>query len=663
MFKKEHNQYEFNESIFFVPRENGKKFRIPGFRLRIFEEYASPQTTGAANRHNSLIAKDTTWESEKKIIFLFFFAALFLVFLFEGRLFQLQIMQNDYYRALAEGNRLEEIRILPPRGIFYDTRGEKLVENRPSFSIKAVPDKLPKDQNALEKTIRSLSQLTNIPETEIEEKINSQKQNGREEYILVENIPQKNAVRFQLLQKKMPGTALQIEQRRIYSYGEPFAHILGYLGRMNEEDWQRVRKENLDYSLIDILGKTGLEVLYEQDLRGVPGRKYIETDAFQRNRDLLIEKPPVPGSSMVLATDAELQQTIYSLLQEYDVNDSSSLRAAVVAIDPSTGAVRALVSYPSFDNNIFSSRSVKEEYARLIQDSSLPLFNRAIQAQYPSGSTIKPLVALAALAEGVVTPQSTFLSTGGIRVKRWFFPDWKAGGHGRINLRTAIAESVNTYFYIVGGGYQKKKGLGVDTLAQWYIQAGLGKTLGIDLPGEMPGLVPTPEWKEKKKDERWYIGDTYHLAIGQGDLLATPLQITAVTAGIANGGTIYQPYIVERKIDAKGNIFWVKKPRVLTRLSASAEDFTAVREGMRAAVTEGSARSLSFLPLAVAGKTGTAQVPGGKEPHAWFTSFAPYQNPSIALTVVVENGGEGSAAAVPIARDIFQWYARNRLGE
>ena len=267
--------------------------------------------------------------------------------------------------------------------------------------------------------------------------------------------------------------------------------------------------------------------------------------------------------------------------------------------------------------------------------------------------------AVAALETGVITPQSTVMSTGGINVGQWFFPDWKAGGHGRTDVVKAIADSVNTFFYAIGGGWGEIVGLGPDRLAAWLERFGWGKTLGIDLPGEANGLVPSPAWKAQHSSEPWYIGDTYHMAIGQGDILVTPLQVAAATAAIANGGTLYRPRLVAAIGDGSGALKPIPLQVINDRL-VSPEVIKVVHEGMRSTVTDGSARRLMTLPITVAGKTGTAQVASGL-PHAWFTAFAPLSNPQIVLAIVIEHGGEGSAVAVPVAEEVLQWWAQHRL--
>jgi penicillin-binding protein 2 len=321
-------------------------------------------------------------------------------------------------------------------------------------------------------------------------------------------------------------------------------------------------------------------------------------------------------------------------------------------MDARDGSIRALVSLPAYDDNLFAGNVSTTAYKALLADEHRPLFPRVWAGQFPSGSTIKPLIAAAALAENVITPNTTVLSVGGIGVGPWFFPDWKAGGHGRVNVRSAIAWSVNTFFYTIGGGYGDFIGLGVDRLTAWMRNFGLGSASGVDLPGEAPGHVPSQEWKQETKGDRWYIGDTYNLSIGQGDLLVTPLQMARITAAIANGGDLVIPHVVMSS----------STPDV-PRLDADAATFATVRQGMRDTVVYGSGRALSVLPVASAGKTGTAQWNSEKPYHAWYIGYAPAEKPEVVVTVLLEEGGEGSSFAVPVAGDILRAWWNEKTGE
>ena len=318
-----------------------------------------------------------------------------------------------------------------------------------------------------------------------------------------------------------------------------------------------------------------------------------------------------------------------------------------------------MVSSPSFNANEFSRGLSVEEYESLQKNSDDPLFNRAVQGLYPSGSTIKPIIAAAALSEGLITASTKYLSTGGFRIGQSFFPDWKAGGHGWADVRLALAESINTFFYIIGGGYNDYQGLGIERINKYAHIFGLGDKTGVDLPNEAAGLVPTPAWKLETKKTPWYIGDTYHVAIGQGDVLVTPLQIANYTSAIANNGVLYQPHFLLETVSSEDGNRQRFRPVVKRQLLVEEKNLKIVREGMRQVVKSGSGRALSSLTLDIAGKTGTAEV-GSRQPHAWFTGFAPFDSPQIVVTILLENAGEGSTYAVPVAKDILQWWALNR---
>jgi penicillin-binding protein 2 len=343
------------------------------------------------------------------------------------------------------------------------------------------------------------------------------------------------------------------------------------------------------------------------------------------------------------------------------MSNVGAAKATAVALDPRSGEILAFVNLPSYDNNLFSKGISGTDYANLLNNKNNPLLPRAIAGEYPSGSSIKPFIAAGALQEGNINENSTVNSTGGIKVGEWEFPDWKKGGHGITNVTKAIAESVNTFFYAIGGGYGNIKGLGPDRMKHYLNLFGFGEDTGIDIGGELPGSIPDPVWKEKTKNEDWYLGDTYHMAIGQGDTLVTPLQIANATCAIANGGKLYKPRFVHEVVDENDKVLEVKPPEIIRKGFISPSNMDIVKRGMRQTVTSGSARSLNNLPVAISGKTGTAQFgPDEKKYHGWFTSFAPYDNPKIALTILVEGAGGGDETAVPIAKEVYKWYFGNR---
>lgn len=627
----------------------------------------------------------------------FYLAIFFVLLLIIGRSVWLQVVKGDYYRLLAEGNRLRSQVIEPKRGIIYAQGLRPLVRNKANFVLYLRPIDLPRDELKRDELIREISaildqgQVTSdevlaslststvdndadglslIADTptfyKIKEALATIKIGSLESYqplFIADNIEYDKAMLLMMDLPHWPGVFLSSKIRREYLSSDSnkqftvleessLAHILGYTGKINDKELETFGKT---YSPIDYIGKVGLEYSWEKELKGQAGSKNVEVDALGRQKKIINEVPAVDGYNLLLSLNLDLQEKSEEILKSY-LTRAGLKRASVIIINPNNGEILTLVSLPAYNNNLFAGGIKQEDYNRFLQDPDQPLFNRSISGEFPSGSTIKPIFAAAALQEGVITENTSFLSTGGIRIGEWFFPDWKAGGHGTTNVRKAIAESVNTFFYYIGGGYQDFKGLGLSSLVKYSKLFGLGEVSGIDLHGEREGFVPTQTWKETVKKEPWYIGDTYHFSIGQGDVIVTPLQVANYTVALANGGTLYKPHLVSRILDTTNNVVRNIEPEVIQTGFIDDYNMKIVREGMRQTITQGSARSLSSLPVAAAGKTGTAQWSSQKNPHAWFIGFAPYENPELAITVLVEEGVEGSTMAAPIARDILAWY-------
>ncbi len=589
--------------------------------------------------------------SSIKRVFFFIFLLTSLLFI---RLFFLQIVKGKTYQKIAEGNRIRIIEIKASRGLIYDRQGKKLVENIPDFYLTIVPGDFPKEENKREEV---LNKLANLFDSSIKDKAKKILENNSpysyQPVILTEEIGLEKAILFKTIEDQLPGVKLKIRGQRHYLAGQSFSHCLGYLGKITREEWLKKRKEG--YSFDDYLGRSGLEAYYENLLKGEKGKKQIEVDSLGREKEVLNKKKAKPGKSLVLNIDSQLQKDLANALEK-NIKRVKGKAGAAVALNPQNGQLLALVSFPGYDNNLFIKGLSQEKFEELINNPLHPLFFRPVSGKYPPGSTIKPLIALAALEEGIINSQTTINSQGGIRIGKWFFPDWKIGGHGLTNVRKAIAQSVNTFFYYIGGGYKNFKGLGIEKIIAYLKKYGLGKETGIDLFGEAKGFLPSPLWKEKVKKEKWYIGDTYHLAIGQGDILVTPLQVASYTAMIANGGTLFHPYLVKKIIDNESGKVEIVQPKIIKSNLAKKENIKIVQQGMRDAVLYGSARALINLPVKVAGKTGTAQVGGKKKPDAWFTCYAPYDNPEIVITVLIENGGEGHQAALPVAKEVLENY-------
>lgn len=562
-----------------------------------------------------------------------------------GRSFQLQVLQGERWQVQAEENRVAVLPRPAPRGIIYDRYGQQLLENIASTDIALDPTLLPGEEHEAP-LFDLLPGLAGVTYDDVRSALATARERGRVTLLAVA-LPHDDVIKVESALARLPGVRLVSSSVRNYLYGQSLSHVLGYTGLVDEKELA----ERGDLLIGDITGKSGIEKQYDVRLHGSHGASYVEVDAAGQPQRDVGEEAPVPGEDLNLTLDAELQQYIYGLLTERDADPErpradKPLAGAVVVLEADTGAVRALVSYPAFDPNVFTQPARRSEARAIFDRPTQPLFNRAISGTYPPGSTIKPLLAVAGLEEGIISQQTTFLSTGGIRIGEWFFPDWKAGGHGTTDVRRAIAESINTFFYLLTGGDETRVGLGIGKATAWLEAFSWGQLTDIDLPGEVAGLLPSPAWKKEAKNERWYIGDTYHLGIGQGDVLVTPLQVAVATAALANYGTVYRPHLISGADNFQGR-----------QLSVGRRHLNTVRDGMRAVVQEGSARRLNSLPVELAGKTGTAQVGSADDTHAWFTSFGPYDSPALVVTVLLERGGKGDTDAVPVAEKIWQWWA------
>ena len=616
--------------------------------------------------------KETVGNSFNSATLSFFSILLFIALgVLLSRAAWLQIVQGDYYYDMAEGNRIRIERIQPMRGVIYDRSKTPLVRNRANFMLYVVPADLPTD-DSLNSII---AKIKNILGEEIGAKLKLELDgidlsliDAYEPLFIDDNIEYEKAMLLHLESFSWPGVVLSNRSNREYLYtgveidfddsdSEPrelssLSHLMGYTGKRNEDELGKFGDE---YIPLDYIGKMGIEYFWENELKGLSGRKQIERDALGNEKKIIGEKPAVDGNNLILSLDINFQLKLEEIVLEH-LEKLDLGRASVVALDPRNGEIIAMVSLPAYNNNLFARGITQVEYTALLEDPDNPLVNHAISGQYPSGSTIKPVTAIAALEEGVITENTYFISTGGISISQWHFPDWKAGGHGRTNVRKAIAESVNTFFYYIGGGYESFQGLGVERLVTHFERFGLGSQLGVDLAGEASGLLPSRAWKEEVKGEPWYIGDTYHMAIGQGDVLVTPLQVANFTAVFANGGKLFRPHLIKAILDSDDNIINVVDSSPVRENFLDDYNVKVIKEGMRQTVTDGSAISMMSAPIEIAGKTGTAQWATGRENHAWFTGFAPFDNPELVITVLVEEGGEGSRVAVPIANEALSWY-------
>jgi penicillin-binding protein 2 len=621
------------------------------------------------------------------------------------QLWYLQVVQGQKYLLQADRNRFRLISIGAPRGIIYDRHGNILVRNKPSFTVTIAPADLPDDEAEQEAVFARLSALLDIPvsrpgqvsggrvpvalaappESSLQPGIKEMVDQGRGVPFLpvriATNVEREIAFIIEEEHLDLPGVHVQIEPIRQYVSGGLTSHIIGYVGRIPGESAEEYIQRGYDpYN--DRVGLTGIELTFEDELQGHKGRKHIEVDvAGRESRTVGEPEPAEPGHNLILTIGLELQRAMEGAL--YQGMEAAGSKAGVaIAMNPQTGEILGMVSLPSYDNNLFAEGISVKDYEQLSSDPHHPLVNHATSGLYPPGSTFKIVPAIAALQEGVVTPEMQFTCEGTLWLPNKYFPDdpeqaqpfycWihKWGKHGPVNFISGIAQSCDIYFYIVGGGLRDFEGLGLERLADYAYLFGLGEQTGIDLPGENAGLVPTRKWKRLTYSEIWVTGDTYNMAIGQGFVLATPLQILNATAAVANGGILYRPQIASQVTDAEGRVLRAFAPEVIREIPVSPENLAVVREGMRAAVEWGTAMN-AYLPwVSVAGKTGTAEYfadenedgypdrdrQGNLPTHAWFTAFAPVEDPEIALVVLVEGGGEGSSTAAPIAAQILQHY-------
>ncbi|MFH0819202.1 MAG: penicillin-binding protein 2 [Patescibacteria group bacterium] len=585
------------------------------------------------------------------------FIIIGVVILVLCRLCYLQIYKGEYYLSVAEGNRIRIETIAAPRGLIYDRNRNLLVNNIPDFTLTIIKGDLPSDAQQKKKIFQALNSITNIKINEIKSKLAAGSLWGETE--IASNLKYDQAIKLMILEPSLSGVhCLPVAKRE---YIEPLAmsHAMGYIGRINVDEIKEYEKG--EYLNSDNIGKSGIESYYESTLKGVYGKKQVEVDSSGNEIKVIAQKDPEPGDDLILSIDLELQKKAYEAIEKYS-HEQDAKGGALIALDPRNGEVLALVSWPGFNSNDFINGIDYDAYQKLLNDPNKPLYNKAVSGEYPSGSTFKLIVASAALQENVITKNTTVNSTGGIPVNQWFFPDWKAGGHGETDVIKAIAESVNTFFYLAGGGYYDAAtnlvsgGLGIERIDHYAELFGLNIISGIDIAGEKTGFLPTKDWKKTVKAENWYIGDTYNASIGQGDILVTPLQVADYTAVIANGGTLYRPHLVKEIVNETGEVQEMIGEQVINSNFVNQQNLNIVKQGMKAAAVWGSAKALTNLSVSSGAKTGTAQHGGDGKNHSWFTAFAPYDNPEIVITAIIDEGGDGTEAALPAVYEVLDWY-------
>ncbi len=557
------------------------------------------------------------------------------------RLWHLQVLNGEKYRNIAERNRLRIIKVPAPRGIIYDRNNNALVKNIPSFDISVPMKDIPKDPA----TLSEVGSLIGLTAEDITEKLKRASSNPYEPVKLKENATWEEVARVEARRVDFPGLEVNVEVNREYLYGDAASHLIGYLGKLTEK--QAKSAEYKDVPKTAFIGQWGIEKVYDKTLRGTAGERAIEVDAIGREIRVFGEKEAVKGKDLKLTIDIDLQ-----LKAEEILNDRTG---AVVAVDPNIGDILVFVSKPSFDPNLFSRGIQSKYWNELINDPKKPMLNRALQSQYPPGSTFKIITAIAGLESGSITDTTGAVCRGGTQFGNRFFRCWKEKGHGHVMLHKALVESCDVYFYELG------KRVGVDKIAEYASMFGLGSPVGMELIKERTGIVPSTQWKYKTKNQPWFPGETLSVAIGQGYVSVTPVQMARLIAAVANGGKLYKLNL----LNDTGNA-----PKVISEVKIKPETLAVIKDALKGVVMEpgGTAYAIRSNLLSIGGKTGTAQVVSMKKSgknatgnlgdHAWFVAFAPAESPQIAMSVFVEHGGHGSSAAAPVAKAVVEEFHR-----
>ena len=573
-----------------------------------------------------------------------------------ARLWQLQGLEGEDFRTLSENNRLRLKRTPPLRGVIYDRQMRVMVDNRPAFNVVLVPE----DVRDISTTLSTLAGYLGDPmllnTTTLPHDLRRLPYQG---VVLAQDVTRDMLVAVEAHQVELPGVSIEVGSKRVYPTEGFASHVFGYVGEVNARELEQFSH----YRLGDSIGKFGIEKRWENSLRGQGGGQQIEVDANGKRLRVLGAEDAKAGESLVLTLDANLQRAAETALQGKE--------GAIVVLGVNTGEVLAMASHPTFDPNLFARGIRVDEWRSLVDDPLHPLNNRAIQGQYPPGSTFKVMMAAAALEKGLITPATRFRCSGGLPFGRHVFHCWRRRGHGSLNLQQAIEHSCDVYFYQVG---QK---LGIQNIADYARLFGMGKPLGIGLDHEASGLIPDAAWKNKVLKSPWLPGETLSVVIGQGYVTATPLQMAVVAATVANGGTVYRPHLVKRTIGVGGETLKDYAPEVIGETKIHPEVLQLVRDGMRDVVNSstGTGKKAKLPNVVVAGKTGTSQVISGTRgkgkilprqyrDHAWFIAFAPYEAPEVAIACLIEHAGAGGGqVAAPVVREVLEAYFKATRSE
>lgn len=589
---------------------------------------------------------------------------LTLLVILLARFTYLQVFRYDYYRTLAESNRISVVPIVPNRGLILDRNGEVLAHNYSGYTLEITPNKT----DDLEATINALATIVEITPKDRKrfKKLRAESRNF--ETLMIRNrLSDEEVARFAAQQYRFPGVEIKARLFREYPLGAKTAHLIGYVGRINQTDVEQLEENDLaaNYRGSDYIGKVGLEQSYENELHGTTGMEQVEVDSGGRAIRMLSRTPPESGNTLVLSIDAKLQEIAEQAFGNY--------RGALVAIDPNNGEVLAFVSKPGYDPSLFIDGIDTQSWDELNNSPDVPLNNRALRGQYPPGSTIKPFMALAGLYYNTRSPSYTISDPGYFNLpgSSHRYRDWKQGGHGTVDMFKSIVVSCDTYYY----GLATE--MGIDNIFNFLSRFNFGKKTGIDLEGETSGLLPSQEWKMKRYKQKWYAGDTVSVGIGQGYNLVTPMQLAYAVATLANNGVGYKPHLVKEIRSSRSNENHIIGSVPTLDLKLDPTQLDLVKRAMIAVTQPGgtAVQASAGAPYQIAGKTGTAQVIGMKQgekydadklaerhrDHAWFIAYAPAEQPKIAMAVLVENGGHGGSTAAPIARKVMDYYLLGKV--
>jgi len=554
-----------------------------------------------------------------------------------GQLWYLQVLEGGKLQEMSERNRIRVRPVAAPRGILFDRNGLALVDNRPAFTLSLIPREIDDRDTVMAR----LSVLLKIPLRELEEALERVPPDSFRPVRVRRGLTLEEVTKVEERKLELPGVVVEVEPERVYPTSTFAAHLLGYVREVSDDQMKQGR-----YRRGDMIGQSGLERLLDEHLRGRDGGERIEVDALGRPVQVMRREEPDPGAQVITTVDRRIQEAAERAM----VGRSG----AVIVMDPRNGDVLAMTSSPAFELDRLTGNLDKEEWLKVIRDPLTPLMNRALQSQYAPGSVFKVVVAAAGLQEGSLTPMDRLYCNGEFHLGNWTFKDWKEGGHGHVDTRTALIHSCNIFFYQAG------LKVGPAAIARYAEAFGLGAPSGIDLGGEKAGLVPFLDGRRRIDGRKWQAGDTVNMSIGQGQVLVTPMQVARMMSAVANGGVLWRPRLVQRVERVDGSLAYSSSSKMTGRVDLSPIVWAFLRQALTGVVNEGGTGGAARIPgVEVAGKTGTAQSVNKSDSakgqdHAWFASFAPAQDPEVVVVVLVERGGKGGQVAAPIARQIYQ---------